>query len=144
MSDNYCGAKCEECPSKENCKGCVNTCGSPFGGRCAAAEYIKKNGLEAYREFKARLKDEINGLMKAEGLPTVDGTFELQGKTVNLQYAFKNGEKVKFLNDSDVYIGGMVAYNNAFYGVVTDGNVIIISKFGDGENAELLVYKKRG
>ena len=144
MSDTYCGAKCDECNSKNICKGCVNTCGSPFGGRCAAAEYIKKNGLKAYTEFKAKLKDEINGLLEAERLPAVDDIYELAGNLVNLRYTMQNGEKVRFLNDNDVYIGGMVNHGGAFYGAVTDGNVMILSKFDNGTDAELLLYKKRG
>lgn len=50
--DNYCGANCGSCPNKQNCRGCKNTCGSPFGGKCIAAEYIKANGADAYKQFK--------------------------------------------------------------------------------------------
>ena len=62
----YCGANCEDCPSKENCKGCRETRGSPFGGRCVAAEYIKFGGLEAYQQFKKELLGEINALLAAQ------------------------------------------------------------------------------
>ena len=65
--NTYCGANCENCPSKENCKGCRETCGSPFGGCCVAAEYIKFDGLEAYQQFKQKLLDEINVLLGPMG-----------------------------------------------------------------------------
>ena len=60
---NYCGADCENCQTKDKCKGCMETCGSPFGGTCVAAEYIKANGIEAYKDFKKQLIDEINDLL---------------------------------------------------------------------------------
>ena len=41
---SICGANCNECTMKENCKGCAATYGSPFGGRCIAAEYIRVGG----------------------------------------------------------------------------------------------------
>ena len=66
--NTYCGANCEECPSKAACRGCVETGDSPFGGRCVAAEYIKAVGLEAYQQFKQKLLNEVNALLLAEGL----------------------------------------------------------------------------
>ena len=95
----YCGANCEGCPSKENCKGCRETCGSPFGGRCVAAEYIKFGGLEAYQKFKQKLLGEINALLAAQEIGAIDGFFELVGEYVNLEYTMPSGEKVKLLND---------------------------------------------
>ena len=95
----YCGANCEGCPSKENCKGCRETCGSPFGGRCVAAEYIKFGGLEAYQKFKQKLLGEINALLAAQEIGAIDGFFELVGEYVNLEYTMPSGEKVKLCSD---------------------------------------------
>ncbi len=50
--NTYCKTSCEKCSFIEKCKGCVETCGSPLGGRCVAAEYIKVGGMAAYEEFK--------------------------------------------------------------------------------------------
>lgn len=77
--NTYCGAMCDGCDFAEKCKGCVSTCGSPFGGRCAAAEYIKVGGMAAYVEFKEKLKTEINSLLAAEGFPTAENLCELVG-----------------------------------------------------------------
>ena len=142
----YCEANCESCPSKENCKGCLETGGSPFGGRCVAAEYIKFVGLKAYRQFKQKLLGEINALLAAQGISAVDGLFELAGKYVNLEYTMPGGEKVKLLNDKDIYLGAQVelADKGICYGVVGDTSFILLSSYRvDGSEPELLVYKKR-
>ena len=45
---SICGANCDECRARDDCRGCSETCGRPFGGRCIAAEYIKTGGTAAY------------------------------------------------------------------------------------------------
>lgn len=142
MSDTYCGARCEECTLKEKCRGCVNTCGSPFGGRCAAAEYIKKNGKEAYAEYKAELLKEINALMRSYELPAMENLFETVGEFVDLEYPLPNGKKAGFLSKNDVYLCGMTERGGASYGAVIGEDFVIVSEFGNG-GAELLLYKKR-
>ena len=91
---SYCNANCEECTFKESCRGCTQTCGMPFGGRCVAAEYIRAGGKEAYNFFKNMLKDEINELLKTLGIPAAEELFELPGHFVNLAYALPSGESV--------------------------------------------------
>ena len=142
----YCGANCGTCPSKENCKGCRETCGSPFGGRCVAAEYIKLGGLEAYRQFKHVLLGEINALLAARGIRAIDGLFELVGDCVNLAYPMPGGEKVKLLNDKNIYLGAQIEFADLgiCYGVVADTGFILICSYSvDGSEPELIVYKKR-
>ena len=142
----YCGANCEDCPSKENCKGCRETCGSPFGGRCVAAEYIKFGGMEAYQQFKLALLDEINALLATQGISAIDGLFELVGEYVNLEYPMPSGEKVKLLNDKNIYLGAQieVADLGICYGVVADTGFILICSYGvNGSEPELIVYQKR-
>ena len=142
----YCGANCEECPSKVKCRGCVETGGSPFGGRCVAAEYIKVGGLEAYQEFKQKLLDEVNALLAAEGLGPVGGLVELVGRYVNLAYPLPSGEKVKLLNDSNVYLGALIELKDlgVSCGVVADTSFILIcSCGGDGTAPELIAYHRR-
>ena len=132
----YCGADCESCPSKENCKGCLKTCGSPFGGRCVAAEYIKLGGLEAYHKFKQTLLGEINALLTAQGIGTIDGLFELVGEYVNLEYP----------NDKNIYLGAQieVADLGICCGVVADTGFILICRYSvNGSEPELIVYQKR-
>ena len=144
--NTYCGANCESCPSKESCKGCVATCGSPFGGRCVAAEYSKVGGLEAYRQFKQKLTEEVNALLAVEGLGAVDDLVELVGAYVNLAYTMPSGETVKLLNDKNIYLGAQIEFANlgVCYGVVADTGFILLCSYGkDGSEPELMVYRKR-
>ncbi len=144
--DNYCGANCNECTFTENCKGCIATCGSPFGGKCVAAEYIKVGGTEAYNEFKSKLKDEINQLLTLQGIPKAEKLYELAGSYVNLEYTLSNGEKIKFLDDKNVYLGAQIELpeSEICCGVIADASFIIICLYGcGGSNPELLLYKKR-
>ena len=90
-----CGADCRKCPFREECRGCAETCGRPFGGTCVAAEYIKAGGLEKYREFKQVLLGEVNTLLEANGIPPADGLQELAGFYVNLPYPLPSGRAVK-------------------------------------------------
>ena len=142
----YCGANCEGCPSKENCKGCRETCDSPFGGRCVVAEYIKFGGMEAYQQFKLALLDEINALLATQGISPIDGLFELVGEYVNLEYPMPSGEKVKLLNDKNIYLGAQieVADLGICYGVVADTGFILLCSYSvNGSEPKLIVYKKR-
>ena len=144
VMNTYCGADCAKCQAKERCRGCLASCGSPFGGVCVAAEYVKKNGQAAYKEFKSRLTAEINALFAAKGLPVVAGLFELAGGAVNLEYTAPGGKKMKFLNDKNIYLGAQVACNGAYYGVIADASFILLSSYGEnGENPELILYQKR-
>lgn len=144
--NTYCGANCESCPSRENCKGCLATCGSPFGGRCVAAEYIKVGGPEAYRQFKQKLTEEVNTLLTAEGLGRTDDLYELVGAYVNLEYPMPSGNKVKLLDDKNVYLGAQIEFANLGIccGVVADAGFILICRYSkDGSEPELILYKKR-
>ena len=144
--NTYCGANCEICPSKETCKGCVETGGSPFGGRCVAAEYIKVGGLDAYQAFKQKLLCEVNALLLAEGLGTVGGLVELVGQYVNLPYVLPSGERVRLLNDKNVYLGALIEMADVGLrcGVVADAGFILLCSYGtDGQEPELIVYKRR-
>ena len=144
--NTYCGANCEDCPSKAACRGCVKTGGSPFGGRCVAAEYIKVGGMEAYQTFKQQLLCEVNALLAAEGLGTVGGLVELVGQYVNLAYPMPSGEKVRLLNDKNVYLGALIELQDLDLrcGVVADAGFILICRFGaDGADPELIAYRRR-
>ena len=144
--NNYCGANCESCNLKNDCKGCKATCGSPFGGRCVAAEYIKVGGTDAYKTFKAQLLAEINALLRAEGLTETDALYELAGSFVNLEYTLPSGEKVKLLNDKNIYLGTQIEFADLgiCYGVVADTTFILICSYSvDGSEREIVIYKRR-
>ena len=130
----------------ENCKGCRETCGSPFGGRCIAAEYIKLGGLEAYQQFKQELPGEINALLAVQGIGTIDALFEMVGEYVNLEYTMPSGEKAKLLHDKNIYLGAQIEFADlgTCYGAVADTGFILICSYSvNGSEAELIVYKKR-
>ena len=146
MLKPYCGADCETCMFRQNCKGCRETCGSPFGGRCVAAEYIKLGGADAYREFKDKLTAEINAMLKSEGIPEAGGLYELLGEYVNLGYPLPDGKTVKFLDDKNVYLGAQIesVVPGVCFGVIADTSFILICKYGEGgSDPELILYKRR-
>ena len=141
-----CGADCGSCPTKAECKGCAATGGSPFGGRCAAAEYIKTGGMAAYAQFKQMLTGEINAVLAALEIGSIDGLYELVGEFVNLEYPTPSGEKIRLLNDKNVYLGAQIEFadRGVCYGVVADAGFILVCSYGvDGSEPELIVYKKR-
>lgn len=143
---SYCGANCEGCPSKKNCKGCWKTCGSPFGGSCVAAEYIKSGGLEAYQQFKQELLGEINALLATQGISAIDGLSELVGEYVNLEYTMPSGENVKLLNDKNIYLGAQIEFADLgiCYGVVAHTDFILLCSYSvNGSEPELIVYQRR-
>ena len=144
--NTYCGASCEGCGFKSKCSGCAATCGSPFGGTCVAAEYIKAGGMEAYKEFKEQLMSEINALLALEGLPETDGLCELSGEYINLEYSLPSGGKVKLLNDKNIYLGAQteIADTGICCGVAADTSFILICTYGEnGSDPELVLYKHR-
>lgn len=141
---SICGANCTECNLKIECAGCEKTCGRPFGGRCIAAEYIKVGGIDNYNTFKEKLLSEINGLLKAEGLPIAERLYELAGQFVNLEYTLPSGETVKLLDDKSIYLGCQIEFADlgVCYGVVADAGFILVSSYSvDGSQPEIVLYK---
>lgn len=110
---------------------------------CIAANCITQNGYEWYLGFKSTLVKEINALgiksLHIEALSPLNGIF------VNLEYMLGNGERIKFLNDIDIYLGAQVEVTkNRCYGVVANAQFILVCEYGPrGENPELVLYKKR-
>ena len=144
--NTICGADCTNCSLKTNCSGCAATCGSPFGGKCTAAGYIKEYGKEKYAEFKEDLLAEINALLKANDIPETDALYELAGFLVNLPYLLPSGETVKFLDDRNIYIGAQIrsAEQERCFGVIADTSFIMICSFAEnGTDPELIMYRKR-
>ena len=146
MNKSICGANCDECSFNQNCPGCEATCGKPFGGRCIAAEYIIAGGKEKYAEFKQGILDEINFLLSANDIPQADALYELRGSFVNLAYMIPSGEKVKFLDDRNIYLGTQIELDPSGLccGVVAGMDFILICRYGlNGSDPELITYQKR-
>ena len=71
----------------------------------------------------------------------------LVGKYVNLEYTLPNGEKVKFLDDQKTYLGNQLESEfggDRCFGILAGMDFILVCTYEkDGENPELLIYKKR-
>ena len=99
-----------------------------------------------FEEFKAQLISEINDL-RVEGMPKVESLNALVGKFVNLEYTLPGGMKAKFINDGTTYLGTQLEseiVEGLCFGVLANMDFILICTYEkDGENPELLLYKKR-
>ena len=94
---SLCGADCANCQWNSTCPGCSDE-------KCFIARYIKKDGKEAYEEFKQSLIDEFNAL-GIPGMPKINELYALVGNFVNLEYPLHSGQKVKFLDNNSMYLG---------------------------------------
>lgn len=109
-------------------------------------QYKNLDGAEQFQEFKDRLMDEINNL-NIEGMPKVEKLNALVGGYVNLEYRLPNGKLVSFLDDNATYLGNQLECEfggGRCFGIVANMDFILISTYEkDGENPELVIYKKR-
>ena len=107
-------------------------------------ELLPKGGR--FEQFKNRLVDEINAL-EIEGMPKVEKLNALVGKFVNLDYPLPNGSKAKFLDDAVTYLGAQLEPEyggERCFGVLAGMDFILICTYeAQGENPELVLYKKR-
>lgn len=142
---SICGVECcGECNRRDDCGGCVKTDGHPFGGRCIAAECIKRGGFEAFHALKRVLIDEFHAL-EIRDLQVKDLNL-LNGFYVNLEYTLPNGQRVKLLKDTDVYLGNQIEIpdSDRCYGIVADDSYLLVCEYGcNGTVPQIIVYKKR-
>jgi len=103
-------------------------------------------GDKNFNEFKRQLMDEINAL-QIEGMPKVETLNALVGHFVNLEYELPNGTKVKLLDDQGTYLGNQLECEfggDRCFGIVANMDFLLVCTYGEnGENPELVVYKKR-
>ena len=99
-----------------------------------------------FESFKRQLIDEINAL-DIEGMPKVEKLNALVGRFVNLEYPLPNGAKAKFLDDGTTYLGNQlesVFGGERCFGVLANMDFILVCTYEkDGENPELVLFKKR-
>ncbi|MBR3586500.1 MAG: helix-turn-helix domain-containing protein [Oscillospiraceae bacterium] len=99
-----------------------------------------------FEAFKKKLIEEINGLA-IEGMPKVEKLNALVGKFVNLEYTLPNGRRAAFLDDVTTYLGTQLVPEfggERCFGVLANMDFILICTYGrDGEDPELVLYKKR-
>lgn len=107
-------------------------------------EQLSDNG--EFDRFKAQLIDEINAL-GIEGMPELKTLNALVGSFVNLEYRLPNGSSVKFLDDEKTYLGNQLESEfggDRCFGVLANMDFILICTYAsEGEDPELLLYKKR-
>lgn len=152
MAKTICGLDCSECGMKDNCKGCIETKGKPFGETCIIAECCGKNGckncgkaFEADCELKKQLISEFNSL-GIEDMEEVTDLYALRGAFVNLEYILPSGQAVKFWNDDRMYLGNQLHKKDSdrCYGITADENSLLVCEYGEnGSEPEIVLYKKR-
>ena len=110
-------------------------------------QYIAIGGKEKFEEFKAQIIHEFNTLLHIEGLPKVENLNVLPGSFVNLEYRLPNGKTVKFLDDNATYLGSQLECafgGDRCFGIVANMDFLLVCTYEEnGENPELVIYKKR-
>lgn len=108
--------------------------------------YVDIGGKEKLEEFKEKLINELNELLDIEGLPKVKNLNVLAGEFINMEYTLPNGNIVKFLDDNKTYLGSQLESENGerCFGIAANMDFLMICSYEEnGENPELLIYKKR-
>lgn len=109
-------------------------------------KYINVGGKEKFDEFKKQIINEFNEL-HIEGMPEVKSINALVGNFINLEYRLPNGKNVKFLNDNATYLGTQLEYEfgeGRCFGLAANMDFLLVCTYEEnGENPELIVYKKR-
>ncbi len=109
--------------------------------------YAEIGGKEKLEEFKMQLIHEFNTLLHIEGLPKVENLNVLSGEFINMEYTLPNGEKVKFLDDKQTYLGSQLESElggNRCFGIAGNMDFLLVCTYEEnGENPELVIYKKR-
>ena len=103
-------------------------------------------GAEAFASFKKQLMEEINAL-HIDGMPKLEKLNALVGGYINMEYPLPNGSKVKFLDDGATYLVNQLESElekGHCFGIAANADFILVCTYEEnGENPELLVYKKR-
>lgn len=110
-------------------------------------QYASIGGKDKFQEFKAQLIHEFNTLLSIKGLPNVDNLNVLPGSYINLAYKLPSGETVKFLDDRATYLGNQLECafgGDRCFGIAANMDFLLVCSYEEnGENPELVVYKKR-
>jgi len=109
-------------------------------------QYAAIGGREKFEEFKLQLIRELNALLSLEGLPGVTDLNVLSGSFVNLEYTLPNGETAKFLDDNATYLGTQLEFDagGRCFGIAAGMDFLLICSYEEnGENPELVIYKRR-
>ena len=108
--------------------------------------YAETDGTKKFEEFKKQIIGELNALLHIEGLPEVKDLNVLSGEFINMEYTLPNGEKAKFLDDKQTYLGSQLECASGYrcVGIAANMDLLLVCTYEkDGENPELVIYKKR-
>ena len=110
-------------------------------------KYKELGGKECFEDFKNQLIREFNTLFHIEGLPKVENLNILPGSFVNQEYRLPNGQIVKFLDDNATYLGNQLECEyggDRCFVIVANMDFLLVCTYEEnGENPELVIYKKR-
>ncbi|MBE6564326.1 MAG: helix-turn-helix domain-containing protein [Ruminococcaceae bacterium] len=108
--------------------------------------YRDLGGEESFEQFKKQLIAEFNAL-HIEGMPQVRELNALVGGYVNLDYPLPNGRTVRLLDDGATYLGNQLESEfggDRCFGLVANMDFLLVCTYeANGENPELVLYKKR-
>ncbi len=98
----------------------------------------------SFEALKKQLIREINNL-SIQDMPKLEKLNALSGDSINLAYPLPSGQSVTFLEENTMYLGNQLAANgDRYFGVLANVDFILISMYDkDGNNPELILYKKR-
>lgn len=108
--------------------------------------YVEIGGKEKLEEFKQQIIRELNTLLRIEGLPEVKRLNVLSGEFINMEYTLPNGKIVKFLDDKQTYLGSQLEseFGGRCFGIAANMDFLLVCSYEEnGENPELVIYKKR-
>ena len=81
------------------------------------------------------------------GMPKLEKLNALVGGYINMEYRLPNGKPVKFLDDGATYLGNQLESeleSGRCFGIAANVDFILVCTYEEnGENPELVVYKKR-
>ena len=100
--------------------------------------------MEELDRWKRAAIAELNAL----GIPDlkVESLTPLNGFYVNLEYRLPNGQAVKLLEDSKIYMGSQIERpgQERCYGVVADEKYLLVCEYGcNGADPKIVCYKRR-
>lgn len=143
MSVSVCGIDCSTCEWKDNCAGCAETGGCPFGGTCVVARCYQNKG-QSYEAFKKKLIAAFNALA-IEDMEEVTDLNALAGSFINLTYTMPGGAKVKIWDDTCVYLGNQLCKQGSdrCYGLAADEQYLAVCEYGENGSDPVLVVFRR-
>ena len=97
------------------------------------------------------IKGNLTGIqhigLPVENLEKTEGFYTKLGFESMYETKLDNGQKVKFLDDQKTYLGNQMESEfggDRYFGILANMDFIMICTYEkDGENPELVIYKKR-